>query len=496
MNHVAKWNGTSWESLGVGNNIGIDNVVNSVTVSGSGQVYAGGYIAQAGGLAVNNVAQWSGGAWRTLGTALNENGLDSYVSALAVASNGDLYVCGNFSTAGGVAARSVAKWNGTSWSNLGSTFGPYNFRDVLALAVANNGDVYAGGYFTQIGGVYANNLAKWNGTSWSALGAGISSTIRALAVTPNGDVYVGGVFSATTDGTPANNVAKWNGTAWSGLGAGAANGVNNGVAALVATSNGDLYVSGGFTQAGSIAANYVAKWNGTAWSSLGTGAANGTNSGISKLAVASNGDLYVGGNFTQAGGTAVRYLARWNGTAWNAVGPAFTLSGTITALAVASNGDVYVGGYIQVTGLAASYIAVWNGTAWNALGSGLNDAVYCLAVGPTGKLNVGGEFATTGDGSKVMAHFGIYDPAAPLATAAAKATPAGQLFPNPAHSTATLRLPAATARQPLTLTDALGRLVRQYPAPAGPEAVLDLRGLPAGTYLVRCGALSQRLVVE
>ena len=95
-----------------------------------------------------------------------------------------------------------------------------------------------------------------------------------------------------------------------------------------------------------------------------------------------------------------------------------------------------------------------------------------------------------------MSHFGIYDPSIPLATAAAQAAPAAQLFPNPAHGTATLRLPAAAARLPLTLTDALGRLVRQYPAPAGLEAVLDLRGLPAGVYLVRCGELSQRLVVE
>ena len=95
-----------------------------------------------------------------------------------------------------------------------------------------------------------------------------------------------------------------------------------------------------------------------------------------------------------------------------------------------------------------------------------------------------------------MAHFGIYDPNAPLAaTAATNAVPAA-LFPNPAHNSATLRLPAGGPRQPLTLTDARGRLVRRYPAPAGPDAPLDLRGLPNGLYLVRCGQFTQRLVVE
>ena len=57
-------------------------------------------------------------------------------------------------------------------------------------------------------------------------------------------------------------------------------------------------------------------------------------------------------------------------------------------------------------------------------------------------------------------------------------------------------MPTSATRQPLTLTDALGRTVRRYLAPATAEAELDLRGLPAGAYIVRCGEYSQRLVVE
>jgi hypothetical protein len=71
-----------------------------------------------------------------------------------------------------------------------------------------------------------------------------------------------------------------------------------------------------------------------------------------------------------------------------------------------------------------------------------------------------------------------------------------QLFPNPARHTATLRSPTGTAPAPLTLTDALGRTVRQYPAPAGSEATLDLDGLPAGLYLLRGVGPAQRLAVK
>ena len=87
------------------------------------------------------------------------------------------------------------------------------------------------------------------------------------------------------------------------------------------------------------------------------------------------------------------------------------------------------------------------------------------------------------------------------ATATATATAAAgevlRLFPNPAHAAATLRLPATAAPTEIALLDALGRPVRRYPVPAhATEAALDLRGLPAGLYVLRAGAASVRLVVE
>ncbi|WP_310393564.1 T9SS type A sorting domain-containing protein [Hymenobacter sp.] len=86
----------------------------------------------------------------------------------------------------------------------------------------------------------------------------------------------------------------------------------------------------------------------------------------------------------------------------------------------------------------------------------------------------------------------------PTLTATATAGPRepAALFPNPARHTATLRLPTGTPGAPLTLTDALGRAVRRYPAPAGPETVLDLGGLPAGLYLLRGAGPARRLAVE
>ncbi len=84
---------------------------------------------------------------------------------------------------------------------------------VYALAVDASGNLYAGGNFTTAGGVAANHIAKWNGTSWSALGSGMNSTVYALAVDASGNLYAGGDFT-TAGGVTATILP--NGTARAG----------------------------------------------------------------------------------------------------------------------------------------------------------------------------------------------------------------------------------------------------------------------------------------
>ena len=71
----------------------------------------------------------------------------------------------------------------------------YPVPAVCALAVLPNGDLVAGGGFTTAGGVSANGIARWNGTSWSALGSGMDASVYALATLPNGNLVAGGEFS-------------------------------------------------------------------------------------------------------------------------------------------------------------------------------------------------------------------------------------------------------------------------------------------------------------
>ena len=84
-------------------------------------------------------------------------GTQSYSSVLSVTVYGDnLIAGGDLTTAGGVAAKSIAVWDGTSWSPLAAgTDGP-----VQALAVYKD-NLVAGGEFKSAGGVAAQNIAQW-----------------------------------------------------------------------------------------------------------------------------------------------------------------------------------------------------------------------------------------------------------------------------------------------------------------------------------------------
>ncbi|HEU4419548.1 MAG TPA: hypothetical protein VFT55_11460, partial [Planctomycetota bacterium] len=204
----------------------------------------------------------------------------------------------------------IGRWNGTTWSMLGS--GPGLWLGFLqALTTLPNGDLVAGGRFTTAGGVSANYIARWKGTSWSTLGPGLSIIPSALppfalAVLPNGDLVAGGYFTAA-GGVSANNIARWNGTSWSALGSGLSGGAfGSPVRALAVLPNGDLVAGGEFTTAGGVGANYVARWNGTIWSAVGSG----MNGYAYALTTLRNGDVVAGGGFTVVNGAASPYMAQ------------------------------------------------------------------------------------------------------------------------------------------------------------------------------------------
>lgn len=317
-NHVAMWNGAAWAPLGSG----LNGEVLSLAVAPDGVLYAGGRFTMAGEVKAKNIAMWKGSSWAPLGMGLDgevsdpvakkalraglppEPVVDGEVAALALAPDGTLYAGGRFARADGKSANSIAKWNGTIWSPLGSgltergtSFPPPPV--VAALAIAPDGTLYAGGSFDKAGGREASHIAKWNGSTWSPLGAGVRGyrfvTVNSLALAPDGTLYVGGhfdQFGTLKKNEFVLNLAKWKGSAWSAVGEAR---VQEEVTALLLAPNGNLLVATGF---------WVGMWNGSRWFNLGGGAriVFAVSPAVSAMILGPNGTVYLGGYFKNAGG--------------------------------------------------------------------------------------------------------------------------------------------------------------------------------------------------
>lgn len=395
---VVLWDGVTWRAL----SSGIAGVsVNALAVDGD-RVYAGGNFTGAGDRIVNFVAHYSGGNWQGLANA-PDNGVNGNVYAVATDGN-TLFVGGDFTVAGGIRARRIARWDGLAWTALATDSSADLDGAVRALAVSGDA-LYAGGEFTHAGGTPVGHVARWSLTSgrWTALGSGTDGPVRALAVSGT-RVYAGGSFdSAGVSG--ARNVAAWNGTAWERLGDGMFDGVNDTVQTLLANGD-DLYVGGYFSRAGGSPASQIARWRQSSrtWDSLGTGitAQAGYEPVVHALALDGT-TLYVGGEFTRAGGVVANYIATWNtqGGGWSAIQEASGrgVCNTVYSLAV-DRGVVHAGGKFVVAGTIGAWrVARFANDEWSALGVGLNNGVdndvYALA-NYRGELYAGGRMSIAG----------------------------------------------------------------------------------------------------
>lgn len=323
-----------WSSVSNGTVAGAAGDVNAIAVGPDGKVYIAGAFASASGVAnTSRIAYYdpADGLFHAMGTGA----LNNSVSYLAIGSDGSVYAAGSFTQMGGIAnTNNIARWNGSAWSALGT--GVTAGAGILAMAIDSQNNLYVGGTFTTMGGV-ANTLrlAMWNGSAWSALSTGANGNVRALAIGANNIVYIGGDFGQL-GAVPAAFVGSWNGTAFSAM----SSGMDNSVVALAVAPNNVVYAGGDFSTASGITATRTAKWNGVAWSPMGAG----LNTTVRVLTVMPDGTVWAGGGFQSSGGVALRSpMARWNGATW--VGSDNNLVSTVTVQAITPDraGNLYVG---------------------------------------------------------------------------------------------------------------------------------------------------------
>ncbi len=236
----------------------------------------------------------------------------------------------------------------------------------------HDGELYATGLFTRIGGVNARYLARWSETLqvWQQVGAGLPDAGHAL------HSHLGGLqIAAYRFAIDSNYVHRWNPdfNILSRLGDGfyfaGATGSGSSVPSMydLVVYNDFLVVCGEFNRIQSQPAGGVAYWNGQRWLPMGSGVSGNIEGSFPGIAyphkmLAYGGSLYVVGNFRYAGGVEVNGVARWNGAQWEAMGAGF--NGPVYGIEE-HNGEIYVGGSFTMSGdTPLGSVAKWNGAAW------------------------------------------------------------------------------------------------------------------------------------
>ncbi len=312
-NHVAKWDGEDWISLGGDFSWPGAPIQTMATFTGTQgtHLYVGGNFSM--GATGDNVARYRFDTQTWSGFGGGVGPWNSGVGAMEVF-NEKLYIGGGFTTVGSDESFSghIASWTGSNWGTFSST---YPDGSVNALKAFDDGEcdcLYIGGNFSWLNvsfnpDVHVSNIVKYcpgscSGGEWSwwhKMGEGLDAKVNALEVFDDGSgpsLYAGGHFG----------IAKWNGVTWTDVGGG----LSGVVWALTVFDDGTgpaLYAGGSFSGG-------VMKWDGNQWSSLLLSESGGGSNSVRALAYFDDGAgsaLYAGGLFTSAGGHESNLIAKW-----------------------------------------------------------------------------------------------------------------------------------------------------------------------------------------
>lgn len=256
----------------------------------------------------------------------------------------------------GLADFEILQWNGSAWITLatlqGDSFGGGGIYDIFFLP---DGSLLAGGAFASIEGVVANKVARWDGTSWSPMGAGLVGSVDSFGWDPSGQLLAG--TRGALGGPFVEGLARFDGSAWQPAFVG-----TEGVAVFVNDfkflADGRLAATGLFDFPSSGESSCVAIWDGLDWTLAGTPLPPITSSFPSAGAIEElpGGDLVVGGNFSSIAGVAANGLARWDGSSWSELLPP-SFSATVSDLLVGPGGDLWIGGKIDLFSSIAGGLA-------------------------------------------------------------------------------------------------------------------------------------------
>jgi hypothetical protein len=302
-----------------------------------------------------------------------------------------LFATCEFTEIGGVAANKIARYDGAVWSALGCGLEEGSIFDMLEY----KGELYVTGSFDEIGCIPANNIARWDieSGSWHDVEGGLTGGNDPYGFTLgiyNNELYVGGQFEQAGDVT-SKNLAKWNGTEWSDVG-----NVEGGSVRELAVYKDKLYAGGFFSSVNGVETKYIAAYDGNNWISPGSFSdLELKTSGVVRHMAVLEDVLYISGNFS-SGNSEISELITWNGNSFNDFGRAFSYYQNLISELTVINNILYIGGnFRNVVGSQANNILQWNGESWGIMSEGTSGSVLTITQ-YNNKIYIGGDFNGAG----------------------------------------------------------------------------------------------------
>lgn len=326
---------------------------------------------------------------------------DADVYAIAVDAGSNVFVGGNFSTIGGQSRNRIAKLSGSGVGEADSIWNPNASSSVVSLDLDDSGNVYAGGFFSSIGGQTRSRIAKLSGSGTGAADVvwnpSANESVWALAVDGSGNVFAGGYFTAI-GGQSRGRIAKLSGSGVGAADASWASSANAPVLSLALDTISNIYAGGQFYEIGGQNRSHIAKLSGS-----GTGAVDASwnpsaNGSVEAIAIDASNNVYVGGGFSGIGGQLHVGVARISGSGTGVADPSWNpeMAGQVLDFALNPDGSVYAGGVFNSIGTDYRLSLVKLSSA--GLPGAATDAearifdVRAIAIQPGGGAIIGGSF--------------------------------------------------------------------------------------------------------
>ncbi len=453
---IARWDGSSWQSVGSGVTFDPDSGYQEVDslVLFEGRLIAAGGFNMIGGVTARRVAAWDGSGWEAFGDGFSSTtpSIDWYVRVrTALVISGTLYVQGDlndFPLPGEF--ESIAQWTGTEWVPVGNAAaldlseGMVNFPGDRLVAARSLGDPFD------------TQLMEWNGIEWihfaDAFGARSSSPHHRIIRDANfydGRPIIVGAFGGVEDAV-TSGIAALGSEGWESIDPVAASGqgIRSETISTLATYLGQPtttgrkpvpgeglgppnvlhWVDGRWVRLGELAPQnrwdarmvqwrrnlviassrgYIAgqefgrlaKWNGDRWSSIDVEGANFSGGEFGEL-LSYKGNLVVTGSFRYE--NSFEGFMLYDGDTWSSDrvdAPGDPYGQTFSAAAIVWDDKLVMSGRVHLDdGGNLEGIVTWDGTSWAELPWPYGGLARCFAVA-WGDLFATGSFRdeTTGE---------------------------------------------------------------------------------------------------